>query len=443
MRKTLALLTAITAAGCSFAGSGNAVAPPAPVSYAALPSPGKYIKHVVIVIQENRTLENVFAGYPGADAPMFGRTSDGKRVPLHQITFHAYDFSHSWRTALQDYNHGKMNGFNLNLSIPKSGPLAAYAYLDRTQVAPYWAMAQQYVLADAMFPTQFGPSFTAHLDLIASTAKLAPNLAEVNSPTSASSWGCDAPAGTTTQTVSAKRKVSSNGPFPCFNQFASLANTLDASYTSWRFYAPRLRAEGGIWSTFSSIRRVRYGKDWKYVISPQTKVLEDAKAGNLPAVTWVVPDAKDSDHPAVGSDTGPSWVASVVNAVGRGQDWKTSAIVVVWDDWGGWYDNAKPPQRDYLGLGIRVPCVIISPYVHAGYVSHTQYEFGSILRFVEDTFGLPALGPPSTYTDRRGNSIVDAFDFTQKPRAFAPIPAKYPADYFIDRPPSGLPPDND
>jgi phospholipase C len=443
LRKILALWLAVSSAGCSAAVSGAGVSPAAAVPYASLPSPGKYIKHVVIVIQENRTFENIFAGYPGANAPMLGRTSNGKRVALHQITFHAYDFSHSWRTALLDYDHGRMDGFNLNLSIPKSGPLAPYAYLDRTEVAPYWTMAQQYVLADAMFPTQFGPSFTAHLDLIAATAKLAPNLAEVNSPTSGSSWGCDAPAGTTTATVSARRQVSTNGPFPCFNQFASMANTLDQTYTSWKFYAPRLRSNGGIWSTFSSIRRVRYGRDWKRVITPQTKVLADAKAGKLASVTWVVPDAKDSDHPAVASDKGPSWVASVVNAVGEGPDWKTSAIVIVWDDWGGWYDNAKPPQLDYLGLGIRVPCLIISPYVHAGYVSHTQYEFGSILRFVEDTFGLPALGPPSMYTDRRGNSIVDAFDFTQKPRAFTPIPAPYPPDYFLTRPPSGLAPDND
>jgi phospholipase C len=441
--KPLTLLFVLALAGCSVPGARFFVPPPAAAEAAlGAPSPGKYIKHVVIVIQENRSFDNIFAGYPGADAPMRGRTSNRKTVPLHQITFDAYDFSHSWEQAMADWNGGKMNGFDRSFTIPRSGRLAAYAYLDRKQVAPYWAMAKQYVLADAMFPTEFGPSFTAHLDLIASTASLSATQAEVNSP-DAGQWGCNAPAGTITYTLDPQREIASGGPPPCFNQFATMANTLDAGYRSWKFYAPRLQSQGGIWSTFAAIRRVYYGRDWRNVVTPQTKVLTDAKHGRLPSVAWVVPDALDSDHPATHSDKGPSWVASVVNAIGSGPDWKSTAVVVLWDDWGGWYDDAKPPQLDFAGLGIRVPCLIISPYARAGYVSHTQYEFGSILKFVEDTFGLPPLGRPPVYTDRRGNSIVDAFDFTQRPRQFVPIPAPYGPEYFLERPSSGLLPDND
>ena len=198
-------------------------------------------------------------------------------------------------------------------------------------------------------------------------------------------------------------------------------------------------------TAFSAIRAVFEGPDWKRnVRSPQTLVLGDARAGRLPAVSWVIPDALDSDHPAERSDTGPSWVASVVNAVGESKDWSSTAIVVLWDDWGGWYDNAPPPQLDFTGLGIRVGCVVISPYARRGYVSHTQYEFGSILRFVEQTFGLPPLGPASFgYTDARARSLVDAFDFTQKPRAFVPIPAPYSPQYFLRRPPSRRLPDTE
>ena len=107
---------------------------------------------------------------------------------------------------------------------------------------------------------------------------------------------------------------------------------------------------------------------------------------------------------------------------------------MLWDDWGGFYDNAPPPQLDYRGLGIRVPCIIISPYAKHGYVSHVQYEFGSILRFIEETYGLPAGSIGSVaqgYTDERATSLDDAFNFSQQPRAFRPIATKYPKSYFL------------
>ncbi|HMF27682.1 MAG TPA: alkaline phosphatase family protein, partial [Candidatus Cybelea sp.] len=131
-----------------------------------------------------------------------------------------------------------------------------------------------------------------------------------------------------------------------------------------------------------------------------------------------------------------------VNAIGTSRYWSTSAIVVVWDDWGGFYDNAAPPQLDYRGLGIRVPCLIISPYAKQGYVSHVQYEYGSILRFIEDVNGVPAgsIGPASLgYTDGRAAGLDDAFDFNQKPRKFTKIPAKYSPWDFLRETPSHAP----
>jgi phospholipase C len=219
-----------------------------------------------------------------------------------------------------------------------------------------------------------------------------------------------------------------------------MADTLDAAGVSWKYYAPAIDTTGGIWSSFDAIRKVRYGKDWANVISPQTTVLTDAMSGNLPAVSWVVPDWLDSDHPSSTSGSGPSWVSAVVNAVGESKDWDSTAIFVLWDDWGGWYDDAVPPKTgDYFGPGERVPCIIISPYAKSHYVTHTVYEFGSILKFVENTFGLPTLG----HTDATSADMMDGFDFSKRATPFVHIKAPLPPSHFLNETPSLRVPDED
>ena len=407
---------------------------------------GHYLKHVVIVVQENRTFENLFHGFPGARSVTYGK-SHGGRIKLHPVDLVGPCLTNSWADALADYDGGRMDGFAQNhydCTRHDAAGSYVYSFVYRNQIAPYWTMAKTYVLADRMFPTMFGNSFTGHLDLIAATASLSPSISEVDTPL-AQPWGCDAPAGTATSIVDAKRQTTyGGGPFPCFTQFRTLADTLDAKSVSWKYYAPSVSVFGGnIWSEFDAIANVRHGPDWsRNVISPQTRVIYDVRKGALPAVSWVIPDAIDSDHPGFGR-TGPSWVAAVVNAIGRSRYWNDTAIVVLWDDWGGWYDDVPPPQVDYRGLGIRVPCIVISPYAKASYVSHTRYEFGSVVKLIEEVFGLPPLGDTSSgYTDTRANSMLDVFDFRQKPRAFVPIPAEKPASYFLTRPPSYEPPDD-
>jgi phospholipase C len=404
-----------------------------------------HLKHVVIIVQENRTFDNFFHGFKGATYAEYGYANNGAKIPLHSTTLRGPDIWHNWGNAMAAWDGGKMDGFNtLPLTNHQTANQYPYAYVARKHIAPYWIMASRYVLADHMFPTMFGPSFTGHLDLIAGTADLDPSDSEVDGPSS-QPWGCDAPGGTFSFRLDTQRQES-HGPFPCFTQFRTLADTLDAARVSWRYYAPPISQpnNGGIWSSFDAIRNVRYGRDWRNVISPQTRVLDDAKSGNLPGVTWVIPDAVDSDHVGISDIYGPSWVASVVNSIGTGPDWKTTAIVVVWDDWGGWYDSVAPPQLDYRGLGIRVPCIVIAPYAKSHYVSHTQYEFGSILNLVEEVFGLPPLGTESDgYTDTRANSMLDSFDFREKPRAFVPIPAPQPASFFLHQRPSYRLPDDD
>ena len=455
----------VVATGCS----STAAPPLAPQSSlpAARPATGnpvsKYIKHVVVIIQENRSFENFFAGYPGANAPEYGcaagsgarrRSSSGcprgdTEVPLHSVGFvDSPDLAHDWGSSVTDWDNGKMDGFYKYGE--NHGADEAYAYVRPHLIKPYWDMANEYVLADEMFPTEFGGSFTGHLTLVAGTDDLTPNEAEVDFPNKPPD-DCDSPPGTKSSYVDSKRNVHRfAGPFPCFDQWRTIAQDLDKSGITWKYYATHV-LDGGLWEPFEANKYVRYGPDWsKDIIAPQSKVLTDAANGKLASVSWVSPTKADSDHPAAHSDLGPSWVASVVNAVGESSYWQSTAIIVLWDDWGGWYDNASPKQLDYRGLGIRVPCLIISPYAketsasQPGYVSHTQYEFASILKFIEEAYNLKPLGQTKEgYTDQRATSIEDSFDFTQTPRKFTAIPSKYPLSHFLHEPPSNEPVDTE
>ncbi len=436
-----------------------------PAARGAPASVGKYIKHVVVIIQENRTFDNFFSGYPGADAATFGcaigsrhkkTTVTGahsfpihcpngqKAIPLRQATFeHESNLPHSFEAAIVDWNKGEMDGFS-QWGYGAHRHTAAYEYVERSEVAPYWAMAQQYVLADRMFPTEFGPSWTAHLTLVAGTDDLNPELALADFATGGDS-NCKSPPGSKTTTVDFRRIVRHKaGPYPCLDQFNTMAQVLDTAHVSWKYYVSN-KHKAFIWSPFAAIQYVYGGSDWDNdVIVPQTQVLGDIADGDLASVSWVTPSKNDSDHPGGGSDKGPSWVTSVVNAIGESQYWNSTAIVVVWDDWGGYYDDARPPQLDFRGLGFRVPCLIVSPYAKQGVVVHTQYEFGSILKFIRQAFNLPPIGPVAYgYTDTRAKSISDSFDFTQPARRFTPIKDKYPMEYFLHEPLSDAPVDNE
>lgn len=442
------------------------------VSTRALPqsgSPSRYIDHVIVVIQENRSFENFFTGYPGADAPSSGCAipetnarprltrwvpHPGQRsncppgdisIALRPITFDSVDLGHDWHSSQVSWNHGKMDGFSKFCC--KGGPYPAYTYVKRSLIKPYWDLAQQYVLADEMFPTEWGGSFTGHLTLVAGTDDInqSPSEAEIDTPTKAP-FDCGSPPGTKSSYVTSRRKLEMDkGPFPCFDQWNSIADVLDNAGISWKYYATR---KLGIWEPFGAMKYVWHRHDWVNIITPHTKILTDPGKGHLASVSFVTPNLADSDHPPLdgkkGSDLGPSWVASVVNAIGKSSYWNSSAIIVVWDDWGGWYDNSKPPQLDYRGLGFRVPCLIISPYAKSGYVDSTQYEFASILKFIEEVYGTGPIGPQSQgYTDKRATSLDAAFDFSQQPRTFTAIPSKYPASYFLHEPPSNEPVDTE
>src|SRR5579862_2453918 len=212
--RLLTMLFAVVVAACSTPGAHGLAEQrsrllPRPATPAAL-SIGTYIKHVVVIVQENRSFENVFAGFSGADAPMTGNLN-GAIIPLRQTQINSiYDLGHAFHFSLAGYDKGKMDRFDNNrvTTVPTGGTRPAgrfaYSFLNRAQIAPYRIMAKRYVLADRMFPTEFGGSFTAHLDLIAGTTNLSPTLAEVDRP-NAGLWGCDSPPGTITSTLTADR----------------------------------------------------------------------------------------------------------------------------------------------------------------------------------------------------------------------------------------------
>ena len=439
-----ALFLAIGFTACSSGGASSTNSLPAAASRLN-PGSGGPIQHVVVVIQENRSFDNLFARFPGADGATEGKTHDGQVVKLvtrpllsHLVLGNShYDWSVS-------YDNGKMDGFDL-VYVNGHRCTCAYQYVKKGSIQPYWTMAEQYVLADHLFQTQSSGSFTAHQDLIRGDTAVNSYESLIDFPTAAP-WGCDAPPSTVTSLITDTNEYLKNqGPFPCLT-YKTLRDLLDGQGVSWKYYTPTLQNHAGyLWNAFDAIQAVRYGSEWHTnVSSPEKNIFKDIANHALPAVSWVIPDSQNSDHSGQGSrgfnkDTGPSWVSQVVNAVGTSEYWNSSAIVIVWDDWGGWYDHVPPPQLDYQGLGFRVPMIVVSPYAKAGYVSHTQYEFGSILKFVEDTFNLGRLGT----TDVRATSIGDVFDFNRKPRPFVKVEAKYSRSFFEHQRPSNEPVDNE
>ncbi|MEO9169999.1 MAG: alkaline phosphatase family protein [Candidatus Baltobacteraceae bacterium] len=395
----------------------------------------RYIKHVVIIIQENRSVDNFFNGFPNADTATTGMSHSGP-VTLHAVNLGTQvDVDHQHKAWLREYDGGRMDGWDQVDTLPRQDPDFPYAYVPRDQIEPYWDMAERYTFADRMFQSNTGPTFPAHLYLISGESDFTANNPN-HLETTQFAWGCDSPSDARVSVID-EEGIERPGPWPCLD-FPTLADTALGEGVTWRYYAPGLQSLGNIWSAFDAIRHIRYSPEWANVVSPETRVLEDARSGNLPNITWVVPSAQNSDHAfpekpsatdlSVRSIYGPEWVTSVVNAVGSGPLWSSTAIFVIWDDWGGWYDHVSPPQLDRMGLGFRVPLIVISPYAKRHYVSHVQHEFGSLVKLSELAFGLPSLHT----TDDRSDALRDCFDFSQPVQRFEPIQAMRQAAFFED-----------
>ena len=465
--RACAALTALAVLTAACSGSGTPLTPAGLHGGGAIGSDaisGKYIKHVVVIVQENRSFDNLFATFPGVDGATSGyylKKTGGKyvktQVALKQVPLAgALDINHASQ-AYNDACDGKntypktscdMDGFNLE-GIGGGLPAGTYPYqyVNPNDIKPYWQLAKQYAIADHMFATQGSGSFTAHQDLIAGTTAIDSTDSVIDYPNNFSNWGCAAPPSTVTSLLTTGGQYEHwGGPFPCFTYpTGTLRDLLDAKGVTWKYYAPPYtnKTAGALWNAFAAIDAVYNGPEWNTNVSmPETNVLTDISAGNLPQISWVIPDQPDSDHPngKNAPDDGPSWVAQVVDAVGTSKYWKSTAIVNLWDDWGGFYDHEPPAFFDNMGgLGFRVPMIVVSPYVPANEIVHKQYEFGSILKFIETNFGLGSLGT----TDARAASILNIFNFKQSARSFKKIPSLRSRRYFLTRPESTEPVDSE
>jgi phospholipase C len=438
MNKQIASLAALVAiTGCASTGTIPYMQAGAPLRALSGSGAGK-ITHVIYIVQENRSFDNLFQGYPGADTVSKGKDSHGDTIELKPVKLsqRPYTIDHS-ASAMFSACHGtgtlpgthcRMDGFDREIYCcgPSGIKYPMYVYVPQSDSKPYWDIAHEGVLADRMFQSHLDESFVSHQYVIAAQADSAVDL-----PYGA--WGCEGGPSDLVATMTQDRKY---GPKEqaCFD-YQTLGDELDKAGLTWRFYASgygsRSSGSGSYWSSYQAVKHIYDGPDWKYVISPNWKFITDVRAGKLANFTWITPVCSDSDHVNCPGGHGPSWVAALVNTVGQSKFWDSTAIFIQWDDWGGLYDHVPPPYKDYDGLGFRVPLIILSPYSKHDYVSHVQYETASVLRFAEDLYGLGRLAA----ADKRANNpAADCFDFTQQPRKFVKIHAPLPPKFFMHQP---------
>ena len=405
LRALIALATVGAAVAFSTATSGT----PDPV-LPCLDGSACPIKHVIFIIKENHTYDNLFGRFPGADGTSYAYAGS-KRIPLGLTPDHVpRDINHARGAAGFAMNSGSMNRFYLLRGAIEAGHDYADSSYDRYSIPNYWAYAEHFTLADHFFSTLQAPSFPNHLVIIAGQAGGSlDNPLGQNLPRAHRSWGCDSPAQMLVKVaaISGTELVR-----PCFD-FPTLADEADRAKVSWRYYAAPAGQPGYIWASFDAIRHIRFGPDWARGDVPDSRFVADVTRGRLPAITWLTTDWSHSEHPPASMCAGENWTVRQINAVMRSPYWRSTAIVLTWDDFGGFYDHLAPPVVDGVPFGPRVPAIVISPYARLHTVDHTVYDFNSVLRFIEEVFGLPALSADN----EQATSLRAAFDFAQRPVA--------------------------
>jgi phospholipase C len=418
----ISLLAACTTASESSDPTSTTTPPPAssestvqahPPSFPATDLPTRWpIKHVVVIMQENRSFDHMFGRFPGADGATIG-WDHGVRRPLTHLTAQRIpDIPHCWLCAKADFNDGRMDGFNQSAPADKF----AYTQLWRADEPNYWAWAKHYVLADRFFSSERGPSYANHLFLISGQSAGAhdnPSRAKV---AGSLTWGCDSPP---KEKVRIVEEAQVRWVHPCFD-IPTIQDRLDGAKVPWAYYAATPTQAGYIWSAFSSIEPMFYGEAWDKHVFPVDQVARDVQAGSLAPVTWITPRFQLSGHPGSNFCYAENWATKVVDSIMRSPDWKSTAIFLTWDEWGGFYDHVKPPSVDDFGLGFRVPLIMMSPFATQGVIDHRTGSFDSILRFIEDNWGLD----PLTARDAHAPTLQHTFDFSQQPSAPDPLPLR-------------------
>jgi phospholipase C len=430
MRHVLVLILVALAVGCddekeikfpAICWPDPAVSPQAP------PEGASPIDHVFIIIKENHTFDNYFGSYPGSDGSLEARDSQGHLHALGKpFTDRDYPGSNNWKAAHQSWDEGRMDGFaqgeegGILGTITGhlfGGPFVSYSPENGKPGGPaayYWELARRGVLCDHYFTAVMGPSSPNHVFLVA-----------------ASSGGLISNVNLITHRVSVLGEdgkiVSHPDHFSSSEITTTLPNELEKKGLDWRYYQ---EGEGGF---LGSTLEKAEGNDASVTMLDVLTALPDFHRcfredsgldGKLPglladgeagSVTWLKPSPSHCEHPALaGVGDGANWTRAIVEAIGHSRYWSRCAIFITWDDYGGFYDHVAPPQVDRLGLGFRVPCLVVSPYAKRGVVDHELHEHTSLVRFAERVHGIA----PMTARDAGAGDFATAFDFKQTPRSF-------------------------
>jgi phospholipase C len=440
------------------------------VSDAATPTGIHRIRHVVVIQQENRSFDSYFGTFPGADGipmehgkptPCVPDPASGKCVSPY--VDHA-DVNgggpHNAKNAVADVNGGKMDGFVAQAQAGRKGCLDptdpactnsanpdVMGYHSQGDIPNYWTYARDFVLQDHMFEPVASWSLPAHLFLVSEWSAAC---TQHDNPASCvnSIAGLQARAARPPNRPAYLNGATSDTPIYAWTDLTYL---LDRSHVPWGYYVvsgtePDCENDGaitcapvqqssntpGIWNPLPWFDTVKADGDLGK-IQDVRNFYTQAKQGHLPAVSWVVPSGAVSEHPPATVSAGQSYVTSVVNAVMRSPDWKSTAIFLSWDDWGGFYDHVTPPRVDENGYGLRVPGIVISPYAKSGVVDHQTLSFDAYDKFIEDDFlhgerldprtdGRPDARPTVRENVKILGDLTADFNFTQRPRAPVLLP---------------------
>jgi phospholipase C len=427
----------LLAGGCSGGaspGEQDATSPAVASSDGPVALARQHIKHIVFLIKENRTFDNLFGRFPGADGATRGKLCDGSTIPLALAPDREPDVQHNFTAGLIAWNGGRMNCVD---KIPYAGR-KGYMQYSRAQIPRYWRYAEHFALLDHFFTPMYGPTSEEHLWAIAgSTSRLlglpwGPD----NEGTRKGPQFCDDAA---ERAFAFPENVNPRNPtilrlegkwstiddlqkrftrrWPCVtgpeSTFPTLPDQISGHDLTWREYrganpwVQPVRMVGHLWHD-TAIRTVN--------VTDEAAFLQDASAGHLPDVAWLSPSMRDSDHPPQSICGGENWTVRMLNALQKSPQWSSTAVVLTWDDFGGQYDHVAPPHPDIYGLGARAPAIVISPWSRQGIITRPA-SFDSVLRLVQTVFGLGRL--PQQRTNTRGNDgpaandLLGAFQFTK------------------------------
>jgi phospholipase C len=403
------------------------------------------IEHVIVIMQENRSFDSYFGTYPGADGIPPGvcvpdPANGGCVKPYHDPNDLNRGGPHGQRDAVADIDGGKMDGFVASAERNGSRQTDVMGYHDAREIPNYWTYARHFVLQDRMFEPNASWSLPAHLFMVSEWSAKCTKHDDPFSCTNALQNPGSPPD-----------PMHPNRPPPIY-AWTDLTYLLHKHDVSWRYYVfkgtepdceddeatcapvPQNAKTPGIWNPLPFFDTVRNDGELGNIVS-LSEYFKAARTGRLPAVSWIVPTGSVSEHPPGLVSAGEAYVTRLVNAAMRGPDWKSTAIFVSWDDWGGFYDHVVPPHVDENGYGLRVPGLVISPYARRGFVDHQTLSFDAYVKFIEDDFlggrrldprtdGRPDPRPDVRERARQLGDLVRDFDFSRPPRAPLILPPR-------------------